>query len=287
MKLFSAWSAALGIEGASLRGVDLPLGGALDQHREAVLRLKQDSATRGALVTSHKLTVVRAAGDLIDHLTPEARFCGEVSALYKRGPALLGHACDPANCGRAMMHFLGQDWWQTHPQAGILSFGGGGATVALLMYLLTQARHRPRFVQVVEKRMDNLDHCKSVAERFCDSGMRLRFVHSSDADVCDKLVAELPAYSLVVNATGMGKDVPGSPVSGKVAFPDNGAVWELNYRGERPFLYQARGQAALRNLIVEDGWQYFLYGWASVMSLVYDVPLTEARFAAFVRASAA
>lgn len=287
LKLFPAWCEALKIGNASLRGVDLPLDGTLDQHREAVLRLKQESAACGALVTSHKLAVVRAASDLIDSLTPEARLCGEVSALYKRGPSLWGHACDPTNCGRAMVHFLGQDWWQRHPSAGILALGGGGATVALMVHLLTQARYRPRFVYVVEKRRENLEHCKSVAERICDSGMKLRFVHSGEASICDDLVSELPAQSLVINATGMGKDVPGSPITDSAVFPEGGAVWELNYRGARPFLHQAREQAKARNLIVEDGWQYFLYGWSSVMGLVFNIPVTEGRLAAFARVSIA
>ena len=285
LTLFPAWATVLGVQNAKIRGVDLPLGDCLDEHRAAVLRLKQDSAVRGALVTSHKLTMVRAAHDLIDRLTPEARLCGEVSALYKRGHELWGHACDPANCGRAMQHIIGSDWWRKHPEAGILSLGGGGATVALLVHLLTQTRSRPRFVSVVEKRLDNLIHCQNVANNLCSSGMQLDFVHSGESSICDTLVADLPPHSLVINATGMGKDIPGSPVTGEARFPRGGAVWELNYRGERPFLHQARSQAQKQELIVEDGWHYFLYGWSSVMSLVFDTPLTSKRFEAFAEVS--
>ena len=54
----------------------------------------------------------------------------------------------------------------------------------------------------------------------------------------------LPPRSLVVNATGMGKDRPGSPLRAGAAFPERSAVWELNYRGELEFLRQARAQAA-------------------------------------------
>ena len=286
MQLFPKWAWALGIEQAEIRGVDLPLSQDLKEHRKAVRRLKEDSAVRGALVTSHKLAVVRAARDLIDYLTPEARLCGEVSALYKRGSQLWGHACDPANCGRAMGHFLGNDWWPQHPDAQILSLGGGGATVALLVHLLTQAGTRPQAVTIVEKRPDNLEHCQSITRDVGTSQMELNFVHTRDLAECDRLVSALPPGSMVINATGMGKDIPGSPVTERALFPQDGVVWELNYRGARPFLHHARRQAVVRNLTVEDGWHYFLYGWSSVMGLVFDVAVTSQRFEAFVAASA-
>jgi shikimate 5-dehydrogenase len=94
--------------------------------------------------------------------------------------------------------------------------------------------------------------------------------------VNDGLMANLPPYSLVINATGMGKDLPGSPVTGNGRFPPNAFVWELNYRGERLFLKQAVAQAAGRNLQVEDGWHYFLLGWSEVIGHVFDVPVDEA-----------
>ena len=143
MQLFPNWAQAMGVENVVLRGVDLPLP---DPWNGIARRWNPCVPIRllwGALVTSHKLAVVRAAEDLIDHLTPEAHLCGEVSALYKRQGALCGHACDPANCGLALRRILPDNWWERYPRAGILSLGGGGATVALMVYLLTQARQRP------------------------------------------------------------------------------------------------------------------------------------------------
>jgi shikimate dehydrogenase len=40
----------------------------------------------------------------------------------------------------------------------------------------------------------------------------------------------------------MGKDSPGSPVTGQGLFPDHGVAWEFNYRGELVFLHQALAQ---------------------------------------------
>ena len=83
----------------------------------------------------------------------------------------------------------------------------------------------------------------------------------------------------MANATGMGKDRPGSPLSDRVVFPRKAAVWEFNYRGSLEFLHQARAQQEVRELLVEDGWVYFLHGWAQVVAQVFDVELTPELFA--------
>jgi shikimate 5-dehydrogenase len=89
----------------------------------------------------------------------------------------------------------------------------------------------------------------------------------------DTVVASLPAHSMVVNATGLGKDGPGSPVSDAVVYPENAIVWEFNYRGDLVFLDQARAQGADRNLRVEDGWVYFIHGWTRVIAEVFDIDI--------------
>jgi shikimate dehydrogenase len=94
-----------------------------------------------------------------------------------------------------------------------------------------------------------------------------------DAAENDRLLAELPPRSLVVNATGMGKDLPGSPIDPDAVLPEEAVAWELNYRGELGFLRQAEAQAAERGLRVEDGWTYFIHGWTSVMEEVFERPI--------------
>jgi shikimate 5-dehydrogenase len=84
----------------------------------------------------------------------------------------------------------------------------------------------------------------------------------------------------VINATGLGKDAPGSPITGRAPFPPDGLAWELNYRGDLLFLDQARAAAARQRLTVEDGWVYFLHGWTRVIAEVFDVdiPISGPRF---------
>ena len=90
----------------------------------------------------------------------------------------------------------------------------------------------------------------------------------------------LPAGSLVINATGLGKDRPGSPLTDHCKFPENGLVWELNYRGTLEFMHQAEAQRERRGLLIEDGWTYFIHGWTQVIAEVFHIDITGERLAA-------
>jgi shikimate 5-dehydrogenase len=92
-------------------------------------------------------------------------------------------------------------------------------------------------------------------------------------------VSSSPAGSLVINATGLGKDRFGSPLSDAARFPAGAIAWDLNYRGDLTFLEQARRQQDSSQVYVVDGWRYFLHGWSEVISEVFGVPMTPARFA--------
>ena len=111
------------------------------------------------------------------------------------------------------------------------------------------------------------------------AGMAVRYLHHEQAAENDRLLATLPSGSMVVNATGMGKDIPGSPLTGAAEFPREGIVWELNYRGPRPFYHQALAQKEGRGLRVADGWRYFLIGWAEIIAAVFQVEITPEQFA--------
>ena len=86
-------------------------------------------------------------------------------------------------------------------------------------------------------------------------------------------MAGLKPGTLIINATGLGKDAPGSPLTFDGAFPENGIVWELNYRGDLVFLDQAQAQEKARHLQIEDGWTYFIHGWTQVIAEVFDIDI--------------
>ena len=86
--------------------------------------------------------------------------------------------------------------------------------------------------------------------------------------------------SLVVNATGLGKDAPGSPLTDAPSGPQDGIAWDFNYRGDLVFLDQARAQQHAKNLQIEDGWIYFIHGWTRVIAEVFhiDIPTSGPQF---------
>jgi len=286
--MFPAWADVLGLPDAQLIGVDLPLNAPPMRYRQAVRQIKEDALSLGAIITSHKLGVFQAAGDLFAGFSAEAELCREVACIYKREGRLLGHATDPLVSGLALEHLLGADYWRRHP-TDLLCLGAGGAAVALVVQLLTQnsGDNRPQRLILVDRDRQRLAQMEGLLERLPSSGIALELMQAADPLVNDSLLQSLSPYSLVVNATGMGKDLPGSPITEAAVFPENGAAWELNYRGERLFLHQAEAQAAERHLRVGDGWHYFLRGWATNISYIFDLPINHVLFAQLERAAAA
>ena len=103
---------------------------------------------------------------------------------------------------------------------------------------------------------------------------------AEDPEQNDVIIEGLPPGSLVVNATGLGKDRPGSPLTDNVEFPQNGYAWDFNYRGDLGFLKQAKQQKESKNLTVIDGWDYFIYGWTKGIADIFhiDIPVAGDEF---------
>ena len=93
--------------------------------------------------------------------------------------------------------------------------------------------------------------------------------HVPTPEMADTLASQLPPGSLIVNATGLGKDAPGSPLTHAAVFPEHSLIWDFNYRGNLVFLDQARAQQSARSLHIEDGWTYFIHGWTQVIADVF------------------
>ena len=274
LKIFPAWAKILGLRQAQLVGVDLPIDAPPEQYRQAVRQVKDDPLSLGALITTHKLNLLQATCDYFDELSADSQLCQEVSCIYKRNGRLIAHATDPTCSGQAMQHFIPANHWQKHP-ADVLCLGAGGAAVALVTHFgtRTEPNNNPQRMTLVDNNQIKLDNMEKLFERLPESSIDFQLVLNNDAAVNDALMASLPPHSMVVNATGMGKDLPGSPVTINGRFPQNGLVWELNYRGERPFMHQAYPQATSRNLHVEDGWTYFLLSWIEIIGKVFDVAI--------------
>lgn len=280
MKVFPAWSDHLGL-GAVMRGIDFPPNADPAHYREAVSFIKADPLSLGALVTTHKVNLLKASRDLFDDLDPYAKTLHEVSSISKHGNRLIGHAKDPITAGASFEAIVPSGHWK-RTGGHLCILGSGGSSLALSLYLHNKAKSGgdvPARIIVTARREASLSEMKTV---HADIGFAIPVEYRlapSHAEA-DAIVAELPAGSMVVNATGLGKDGPGSPLSDAVRFPENGLVWEFNYRGELVFLDQARAQAVSRNLTVEDGWVYFIHGWTRVIAEVFaiDIPMSGPAF---------
>lgn len=281
MRVFPRWAKVLGLEGVRLVGRDLPLNADPAPYRRAVEQIRDDPLSVGALVTAHKINLLRSARDLFDELDPFAELTGEVSSISKREGRVVGHAKDPITAGRSLAAVLGPGYFG-RTGGEVLCIGAGGSGTAISVYLMTRpdSSDRPARIVMVGRSRRSLNWLREVHERLEGTAARVEYVENADPRLNDRLMAGLPPGSVVVNATGMGKDLPGSPITDEGLFPQSGVAWELNYRGELGFLHQARRQQNDQNLTVEDGWLYFLHGWSEVVSEVFRVELTDERFRA-------
>jgi len=279
MDLFPRWMAALDRTEVAIQGIDLPIHAEPAAYRQVVAGIKADPKALGALVTTHKLDLFDAARDLFDWLDPYAALLGEVSCISKRAGRLFGHAKDPISAGMSLDAVLGQGYFgRTGGQA--LFFGAGGAASAAALHLATRPDPDdcPRRVTLVDILPGRLAQVEALLGK-ANAGLEVETALNADPAANDTLMAALPAHSLVVNATGMGKDIPGSPITDEARFPRESVVWEFNYRGELDFLHQAQRQEAWRGLRVEDGWGYFLHGWTQVIAEVLQLALDGPMFA--------
>jgi shikimate 5-dehydrogenase len=280
LRIFPRWTAELKLDPCRIIGVDLPLHAAPEAYRDVVAFIKADPLSRGALVTTHKIDLFAACRDLFDEVEELAALMGEVSCLSKRGGRLVASAKDPISAGLALEAFLpGRHFARTG--AELFAMGAGGSAIAVTWNLMHPRRgdDRPSRVIVSNRSQPRLDSLRAIHAAF-GFGAPVEYVLAPTPDANDRVMAGLKPGALVVNATGLGKDAPGSPITDAARFPCDGLAWELNYRGDLVFLEQARRAAARQPLLIEDGWIYFLHGWTRVIAEVFaiDIPTSGPRF---------
>ena len=273
MKVFPAWARHLGLQNAAIKGIDLPIHASAAEYRNAVEFIKHDPMSLGALVTTHKIDLYKACQDLFDVIDPHARFMGETSCISKSAGKLVCHAKDPISSGLALDGFLPRAHFAS-TGAEVFSMGAGGSTIALTWHLMQASRgtDRPSRIVVSNRSPARLEEIRRIHAEMAH-GIPCDYVLAPRPEDNDAVVAGLKPGSLVINATGLGKDAPGSPLSDAVSFPEGAIAWDLNYRGDLVFLDQAKSQAAARHLQVEDGWTYFLHGWTQVIAEVFHIAI--------------
>jgi shikimate 5-dehydrogenase len=278
MNIFPRWAEYLELGDVALQGLDFKWHDQPAAYRRAVEFIKRDPLSRGALVTTHKMDLFSACQDLFDEVDSYAALMKQVCSLSKRTGQLRARAIDQITSSSALQAFLPKKHWE-QTDGEVLCLGAGGSSVAITSYLL-DAEHgpdRPKRIVVSNRSPGRLSEIKQVHDQILPPRNRgpiaLEYHATPRPEDNDALLATLPPHSLVINATGLGKDAPGSPLTGSAAFPEKGFAWDFNYRGALVFLDQARAQARQRQLTLQDGWIYFIHGWTTVISQVFDVEI--------------
>jgi shikimate 5-dehydrogenase len=273
MKVFPRWAEALGLK-AVIKGMDFVPNDQIARYREAVSFIRIDPLSLGALVTTHKVNLFKASGDLFDELDPFARTLGEIGCISKRGVRLCGHAKDPITVGKALEAIVDEEYWR-RTGAELLLLGAGGSSMALTLFLHDRAKAGgdvPARILVAALDEEGLADVRELHRRI-GFALPIDYAVTQEPAAADRILSRLPDSSMVVNATGLGKDRPGSPLTDGATFPRNGVAWEFNYRGDLVFLKQARAAQLRAPLTVVDGWVYFIHGWTRVIAEVFDVDI--------------
>jgi shikimate dehydrogenase len=208
---------------------------------------------------------------MFDVLRPSVEITGELSCISKRDGLLIGRAKDPLTSGMSLDAVLGERYFG-RTGGEVLIFGAGGSGKAICLHLMQKENSgdRPKRIVVVNRSQPRLDQLRVMVENL-KSDIDFEYICDEAPGQNDEIMAGLPEGSVVINATGLGKDRPGSPITDEGLFPRNGVAWEINYRGELDFWHQAMAQIDSRNLTVEDGWLYFLHGWSQHIAEVLQI----------------
>ncbi|WP_312472263.1 MULTISPECIES: shikimate dehydrogenase [Brucella] len=280
MKVFPAWAEYLGLKDAVIRGIDFKLHDDPEAYREAVEFIRNDPLSMGALVTTHKIDLFHACRDMFDVIDPHALLMDETSCISKKDGKLICHAKDPISSGLSIDGFLGADYFE-RTGADLFSMGAGGSTIAITWHLMRQSRGKnvPGRIIVSNRSQHRLDEIKRIHAEVA-SDVAVEYILAPRPEDNDAVLNSLKPGSFIINATGLGKDAPGSPLSDAAIFPEKSVVWDLNYRGNLVFLDQARTQEQEKSLQVVDGWTYFIHGWTQVIAEVFhiDIPTSGPAF---------
>lgn len=274
MKVFPQWAKALNLKDAVIKGIDFIPHSSAEEYREAVLFIKNDPLSMGALVTTHKIDLFNTCKDLFDYIDPYAEKLGEVSSISKKDGKLCAYAKDPISSGLALEHFVPAGYWKDYG-GDVLLLGAGGSTLAMSVYFAQErfGDNVPRKIIIANRSVPRLESAKRILKDIHPQ-ITFEYTHNPSPADNDKTLASLKPHSLIVNATGLGKDGPGSPLTDACRFPADSLVWEINYRGDLLFKRQAQAQAKTSRLHIEDGWIYFIHGWTQVISEVFHIDIT-------------
>ena len=276
---FPGWS-ELFCPGAVIRGTDLPESASPAGFRELLTAMTANPSVLGAVVTSHKLRLFNACHDLVDDAEPLVALTREISGLDTRD-GVRAYARDPQSLDVILDGIGGPRGPVPRP---VLCIGAGGSAIALMLAMRldiagTLAARRPVLrtgpaarghLAIVGRDQGSLGNVAAVRDRCGIPGDGVSFLLAPDRDAAARCAGAAPPGTVIINATGLGKTGPGSPLPDTAAFPPGAVAWDFNYRGPLTFLSQARHAG----VATEDGWDYFVAGWSAALAAITGQDLT-------------
>lgn len=232
----------------------------------------------GSLITSHKTDIFETCSHLFNDISEDAVALREISAVRRdQYGNLFGHNTDIAGSSRSLRRLTLENESWLSGNRNIIILGAGGACLSLIKSIRENIGCANK-VLITEKRPDRLETVREIAERNAfEVGLK-------DASYVSDAINESGKNPLIINATGMGKDIPGSPIPNPDDVPGDATFWELNYRGELDLF--RRLKAASKGIMVADGWDFFVDGWMNNILFVLNISLSDEEIRTFRRVSA-
>ncbi|MGC5017853.1 hypothetical protein [Micromonospora sp. DT47] len=270
--------------GAVLRGVDLPATTDPAEFRRLAIAMRDNPLVRGAVVTSHKLRMYDAITELIDHADPLSAITHELNALDTRD-GIHAFARDPQSLD-ILLGAMTPEW--IGPDRSMICIGSGGAATALMLAMgldipatiasghatprTTQGRRGSLTILGIERQA--LAAMRVVRQRAGILDADVTTAIAATPDVTGTYTRRADPGTVIVNATGLGKTSPGSPLERPADLPPGVLAWDFNYRGTLTFLQQAQeaGTATM------NGWDYFLAGWTAALAAITSTEATTHLF---------
>ena len=277
--VFNEWLNIIGKD-AELIGVNLDLNCPNEDYVKIVSFIKNNPFVLGALVTTHKVNLYNSTFHLFDFLPNTCKEFREIGCIYKSDNKLTAEVTDIISVRLALTSFLSNNYF-LHIKSEFCILGAGGAGIALAYRILTDKNHKPNKLIITDISSERIESASNILSKY-DSEKLLETIKVENNNT-DEIIEKLSSGSVIVNATGLGKDKKGTPFSEKINLPSRCYFWDFNYRGNLTFLEIAKQQADRKNLIVLDGWIYFIHGWTQVISKVFHIDNIESYFIEFLK----
>ncbi len=124
----------------------------------------------------------------------------------------------------ALEAFLPKNFWKNHG-GEVFIMGAGGSSVAITSYLVEQKHNGdyPSKIIISNRSEPRLISMKKSISRLNPS-VDIEYHLCPEIVDNDNLLKNLKPFSLIINATGLGKDRPGSPLTDSCEFPKNSYI---------------------------------------------------------------